>query len=98
MCYLLICLLKKNHKTEVSGAIAELVEHMPRIQGVTGSSPGGIWNFFCFVSLDIPYFNIYLRQSDSTQKYVHIFNLSDFSLQTPRNLEIDAFQKQYGLI
>ena len=27
-------------------------------QGVPGSDPGGIWNFFCFVPLDIPYFII----------------------------------------
>ena len=31
-------------------------EHMPRMQGILGSNPGGIWQVFCFISLDIPNF------------------------------------------
>ena len=31
---------------------------MPIVQGVLGSSPGGKWQLFRFVSLDIPYFKI----------------------------------------
>ena len=28
---------------------------MPRMHGIPGSNPVGIWQFFRFVSLDIPY-------------------------------------------
>ena len=46
--------------------LESVVEHMPRVQRIPCSNPGGIWQFACWISLGIPYFKDFFNSAQNT--------------------------------